>query len=302
MTLVEQFDETMSHQKGKVKQDIMSDESPLPGSATHQTLLKLFIAIYERRDDVLAALVFGSLGKGTWDEHSDLDLAVVVQDNVQIDLQVELERVRAAFAQQGEPPLFVEIAGDECFLVLRSLTCVAIRYHSVESTSPYVREGCRVLCGRLDVATIYAAAKANEPTGGPTFDQQIHRALWLALSVDTAVQRRQFWRGLQGLERMQAVLLEIFATSRNGKRIHQVFEQEAGATMQALFGLTLPQYFPDSTAHSLHSLGAALIALLDLLEHHLAELSNHQATLGAGEREVIAQLRTRRQVQRYDAV
>lgn len=270
----------------------MVHESPLPGSAHHRTLLKTIIDLYENRGDVQAVLVFGSLGKGTWDENSDLDLAVVTRDNVQIELPVELERVRAALAGQGEQTLFVEIADDECFFVLPSLSCIAIRYHKLEATSPYVLEGCRVLCGTLDVETICEAAKANAVPVLP-LSQEIHRALWLALGVDTALQRQQFWRGLQGLERMQGALLKIFATSRGGKRVHQVFEERASEKMKALFGRTLPQYVPESTANSLRSLGDALLVLLELLEHHLAELSNHQATLGPGEREVIAQLQRR---------
>ena len=270
----------------------MSHESALPGTPAHQAALKTLIALYEDRDEFLALLIFGSLGKGTWDEASDLDLAVVVADPVPIDVPAELERVRAAFAHQGEPTLFVEYDDDECFLVLASLLCIAIRYHKLATTSPYVSEGCRVLCGTLDVETLYHTALAKE-FAGLSLNQEIHRSLWLALGVDTALQRRQFWRGLQALERMQGALLKIFAASRGGKRVHQVFEEEASAKMKALFGRTIPQYDPDSTAASLVSLGDALMALLDLLEHHLAELSNHQATLGPGECEVIAQLQRR---------
>lgn len=82
--------------------------------------------------------------------------------------------------------------------------------------------------------------------------------------------------------------------------IRYVFEDEASAQMKARFGLSLPQYFPDSTTSSVRAVGDALMALLDLLEHHLAELSNHQAHLGAGEREVIAQLQTRQKARHND--
>ena len=87
----------------------MSHESPLPGSSHHQTLLKTIITLYENRDDIQAVLVFGSLGKGSWDDNSDLDLAVIAHNNVQVDMPVELERVRAALAGQGEQALFVRL-------------------------------------------------------------------------------------------------------------------------------------------------------------------------------------------------
>ena len=274
-------------------------ELSLPGSLYHQTLLKMIVALYENRDDLLSVYVFGSLGRGTWDDYSDLDLAVVVQDDVQIDSSVEAERVRARFDAQGEPLLFSEMDDDECFFVLQSLVCIAIRYHKLAATNAYVLDGCRVLCGRLDVEAIRQAARANEHTK-LALSQELHRSLWLALGVDTALQRRQFWPGLQGLQRMQTTLLGIFATSRGGKRVHQFFEVEASTKMKALFGPTLPHYSPDSTVSSLRSLGDALMALLDLLEHHLAELSNDQSYLGPGESEVIAQLRAREQVRRVE--
>jgi hypothetical protein len=264
----------------------------LPGNPRQQSLLGTIGSLYASDDRVLAVLVFGSLGRDDWDVYSDLDLEIVVRDNVQLDIAGELDRMIQAFAEHGEQVLFTSVAGDAGYLVLQSLNAVAVDYHPLQSISPYVLESWRKLCGSLDEDTIREAAKANDRPE-PPLNQQVQRALWVALAVDIALQRRQFWRALPSLERMRTALLMIFAASRASKRVHQIFEEEASAALSAKFGRTFPQYFPDSQADSVRSLGDALGVLLDLLEHDLAELSNGQLQLGPGEREFIGRLRAR---------
>ena len=120
-------------------------------------------------------------------------MAVILQENVQIDLPGELDRVSAALAVHGERTLFTQTAGDTGYLLLESLTGIALDYHPLRAISPYVLEGCRVLSGSLDIETIRAAARANDHPA-LALSQQVHRALWLALGADIALQRRQFWR------------------------------------------------------------------------------------------------------------
>ena len=271
---------------------VISTSLPLPGDAHHQNLLRTIAGLYEKDDRVLAVLVFGSLGRDTWDTYSDLDLSVVIRNEVQIDIAGELDRLRTALAEQGEQTLFTEVAGDDGYLLLQPLSAIALSYQPLQSLTPYVLAGWRMVLGSLDAETIRDAAQANDHPQ-PSLNQQVHRALWLALGVDIVLQRRQFWRGLQGLEPMRGALMEIFATSRGGKRAHQLFETEASAALKEKFGRTFPQYFPDSPIKSIHSLGDALLALLHLVEHDLDELSNGQVQLGPGEREVISRLRAR---------
>ena len=49
----------------------------LPGTRAHQALLRSIVDAYAADERVLAVGVLGSLGRGTWDEWSDLDLDVV---------------------------------------------------------------------------------------------------------------------------------------------------------------------------------------------------------------------------------
>jgi hypothetical protein len=270
----------------------MSIYLPLPGSSRHQSLLRTISACYENDDRILAVLIFGSLGQDRWDAYSDLDLEVVVRNEVPINVPGEIERIRSALTEHGVRTLLTEIAGNDGYLVLESLCGIALSYHSLQSMSPYVLEGWRVLIGSLDATMIRSAASANQQAE-PPLSQQVHRVLWLALGVDMNLERRQFWRALPGLERMRSALVEIFAASRNGKRAYQVFEEQANAGLKSKFGRTFPQHYSDSPVDNVRSLGNALLALLHLLEHDLDQLSNGQVQLGPGERELIDRLRAR---------
>ena len=82
---------------------------PPPGSPRQQSLLRTIVACCENESRILAALVFGSLVRDNWEIYSDLDLAVVVRDDVVIDIPSELDRISAALAEHGERTLFTEI-------------------------------------------------------------------------------------------------------------------------------------------------------------------------------------------------
>src|SRR6266542_3729398 len=62
---------------------------PMPGTARHQALLRTIVEAYEHDERVLAVGVLGSLGRGTWDEWSDLDLDVVIADDAVLDAVTE---------------------------------------------------------------------------------------------------------------------------------------------------------------------------------------------------------------------
>jgi predicted nucleotidyltransferase len=265
---------------------------PLPGNPQHQRILEAIVARYADDERIVAVLVFGSLGRGNWDDYSDLDLAVVVRDDIQIDVAGEVGRLRTALAAQGERTLFTQVAGEAAYLMPESLCAIALDYLPLRSLSPYVLDGWRVLAGALDAEAIRSAAKANDaPRLAP--HQQVHRALWLALGAEIALQRGHFWRALPTVERMRGALVEVYAISHGGKRAYAMLEDAASAALRAKFGRTLPAYFPDDPARSVRALGEALGALLHLIEHDLDELSNGQVELGPGERELIALLLAR---------
>jgi hypothetical protein len=215
-----------------------------------------------------------------------------VRDDLQIDVEGEVGQLRTALAAQGEHTLFTQVAGEAAYLMPESLCAIALDYTPLRSLTPYVLDGWCVLVGALDAATIRAAASANDAPGlAPV--QQVHRALWLALGAEIALQRGHFWRALPTVERMRGALVEVYAVCHGSKRAYAMLEEQAGAALRAKFGRTLPAYFPDDPARSARALGDALIALLHLIEHDLDELSNGQVQLWPGERELIGRLLAR---------
>lgn len=272
----------------------MPDDQPLPGDPHHQSLLRTIVEAYTDDARVRAVVVFGSLGRGKWDAYSDLDLAIVVHDDTHVDLPAELQRLEAALTAGGAPVLFRAAAGDAGYLALDSLTGIAVDFHPLAATSPYLLDGCIVLWGALEATTIQDAARLNEPAATP-LDREVHRALWLALGVDIPLQRRQFWPALKSLTKLRDALMGIYAVSRGGQRHDAFFEATAREELQTKLGHTLPSFFPDSPAASNAALSRALLALLDLLEFDLGELSNHTLQLGAGERQFIHRLRARQE-------
>lgn len=264
----------------------------LPGSPDQRALLQTVAAAYSNDMRVLAVILFGSLGRGNGDEYSDLDVVVIVRDDAVVDIASELVGLRAALAQNGIRTLLTQAAGNAVYLTTETLASVAIDYAKLRETPWYLLAGYLVLSGTVDPAAIESAAKANEESQFPPH-VELHRALWLALIVNGHLYRGSYWPALSSLNRMRGALLEIFTLSRNGRRSARFFDTTAGLELKAMIGRTLPAYFPTSPAQTVASLSDALLAVLDILEYHLADLSNGQVELGTGERELVLRLRAR---------
>ena len=56
-----------------------------PGTERHQRALHAFAAHYRDDPRVVAVVLFGSLARGNWDIHSDLDLDVVLGEGDVVD-------------------------------------------------------------------------------------------------------------------------------------------------------------------------------------------------------------------------
>ena len=264
----------------------------LPGSPEQQALLQAVAAVYSEDTRVLAVILFGSLGRGNGDVYSDLDVVVIVRDDAVVDIAGELVGLRAALAENGIRTLLTQAAGNAVYLTTETLCSVAIDYAKLRETPWYLLAGYLVLSGTVDPAAIESAAKANEEPQFPPH-VELHRALWLALIVNGHLHRGWYWPALSALNRIRGALLEIFTVSRNGKRSARFFDRTAGLELKTMLGRTLPAYFPTSPAQTVASLSDALLAVLDILEYRLAELSNGQVELGAGERELVLRLRAR---------
>jgi hypothetical protein len=238
----------------------MSVQTSYPGMAWHQALLHRIVAYYRDDPRVLALTLFGSVARGTWDQHSDLDLDVVVRDDVRLDPVAEVQRLCATFAAVGESALLIapdrEDAAD---VVLASLHEFSIRYHSLASTSPNIIDSARVLCGQLSLEQIKAAGAANRQARAITQAAAFDAFVRLALAVDRELHRQRFWHALPLLEHMRTIMIDAFARQRGGVRPYNVWQSAAPPALHALLGATLPQ-------PTLASLQRSLLRLLDLVE------------------------------------
>jgi predicted nucleotidyltransferase len=266
-----------------------------PGTAQHQALLRVIVAHYETDPRVLAVIVFGSLGRGTWDTYSDIDLDIVVTDETQVDPLQELHRVCEAFLTIGEKAAVIVPDGDDAGdILLESLMQLSIRYHPLAQTSPKIVESMHLLTGRLTAAAIAAAGAANQSVTHPPLRQLVDQCVRDAAVAHMCLLRERHWLTIELLHRMRSLLVEIFSRTHGGMRAHQTFEHEADPGMQARLGATLPQY-------DLSSLRQALERLLTFLEDDLESLSNGQVSLTRSHQAVIRQIRQRVMVSQESA-
>ena len=258
-----------------------------PGTPRHQALLQATVSYYADDPRILAVAVFGSLGRGTWDRYSDLDLDIVIADGVEIDVVQELRRLCDAFASIAERVALIIPDGDDAGdVVLESLMELSIRYHPLHTTSPNIVDSVQVLAGRIDGAAIKAAGLANECVGDGPLGRVLDMCVRYAVGVDVALQRRQIWGAIELLHRMRGLLMELFARARDGVRAYHVFQAEADAVLQARLGATLPQYDMISARES-------LAQFLEILEHDLRQLTGRQVQLTEAHRRVLNLVRMR---------
>lgn len=266
----------------------------LPGTALQRALLTTIVEQYRDDTRIGALVIFGSLARDDWDALSDLDLAAILRPDAKVAVENEIETLSRSLRERGHPVLFTQVAGGDGYLLLQELTGIALSFHRLDAADPGIADGMRVLCGTMPADTIVAAAQANrrEPLAASA---ELHRLLWLALDADIKLQRRQFWNALPRLNRIRDALVAIFAVTRAARRDYRFFEAEASADLRAAFGRTLPHYDAANLNAALRAQSGALDQLLRVLENDLAELSNGQLVLGAGEAQTIQRLRDRQQ-------
>jgi predicted nucleotidyltransferase len=247
-------------------------------------LLRAIVEQYADDERVLAVCVFGSLGRGTWDAYSDLDLDVVTVDGLTLDALDEVQRLCERIDR--EIAVLLPYGEDAADVVLASLMELSIRYHPLGATKANVVNSLRVLGGRLDHATIAAAGLANQVTYQPSVADVLGACVRHAVTTDAKLHRRAFWLAYLVLHELREEAFRLFAMTHGGSRPYHAVDASADATLQVRFGATLPRA-------DLPSLQRAFLALLDLLEHDLDTLSAGQSRLTEGQQRVLAQLRAR---------
>lgn len=264
----------------------MQSKAALPGTGKHQKVLQAIINYYAGDARILAVIVFGSLGRGNWDALSDVDLDIIVRDNAHIDIESELKKICAVFAEMGDTTVSIYPQGDEADILLESLLQLSIRWHTLDATNPNIVSSMRLLAGELDLDSIAAAGQANRTLPVESIEHLVSRGLQLAAYCSVYLLRGQTWLTIDLLHRLRLLLIEIFARTHAGERSLQTFEALAEAELQRRLGETLPGFGEAD-------LRQAFMKLLDLLEKDLPEISAGQVNLKDAERRILEKLRRR---------
>jgi predicted nucleotidyltransferase len=261
-------------------------QQPRPGTPQHQAILRAIVAHYENDPRILTVAVFGSLGRGNWDEYSDIDLDVVIADGVTLDAVEEITQLCQTFEPLGERlAVIVPDDADAGDVVLESLLQMSVRYHPLAGTHPNVVDTMRILTSRIEHSVIAAAGQANRRPRQP-IEETLAECVRYAAVADVALQRRRLWDAVEVLHRLRSLLMEMYTLTHGGQRAWQFFLANADPELQAQLGHTLPQY-------NLVSVQASLVRCLDILEHDLVLLTNEQIDMPDAYREVLKAVRAR---------
>ncbi len=172
-----------------------------PGTPQHQAILRAIVDHYENDPRILAVAVFGSLGRGNWDEYSDIDLDVVIADQVSLDVIEELTRLCLAFEPLGEHLAVIVPDGvDAGDVVFESLLQISVRYHPLATTHPNIVDSLQVLTGRIDHGVIAAAGTANRRPR-ESLEQALGGCVRYAAVADIDLQRHRLWEAVEVLHR-----------------------------------------------------------------------------------------------------
>jgi hypothetical protein len=255
-----------------------------PGGPEHQRLLRAMTAYHTHQPWALAFSVFGSVARGGWDAHSDLDLDVVIADGVVIEPVAEITRLCAAIGER--PALIASRRGDDGDVVLDSLAEFSIRYHPLAATSPNIVTSMRMLWGRIGEEQARTAGLANARPPDQAPQTLVALAVRAALGGATALARGRLWSALAALEEARDLLMTLAACAHGAERPMQSFERMADPQLQTALARTVAAWEPASVR-------TALLALCDLLAERLDEFSGGLPRLSAGERAALAQIRAR---------
>ena len=254
-----------------------------PGTPPHQNILKAIAHHYQHDPRIRAVTVFGSLARGNWDQHSDLDLDIIVRDDMLLDPVNEAKGLERVLNSIGEKLSFVIPDGEEAVdIVLETLTEISIRYHHLRTTKHVIIENMISIAGDLDLETIRQAGLANLPEKNSSPKMALDRCFRYAIEINAAIERQRLWMGVELLHRTRNLLMEIYSLTREGGRFTQHFDNSASQELSDLLFSTLP------TANTLPQ---AFENILNILQNEIPRFSNGKLHLQSHHRIIIEKLR-----------
>jgi predicted nucleotidyltransferase len=262
----------------------MSTSKKLPGTPRHQQLLKTITDFYEKDERVLSVLLFGSLGRGNWDQYSDLDLDIIMSDNTLIDARVELKKLCAAIKQKHGLDALIIADVEEGDVVLGNLVEFSIRYHILSDTKPAILDTMRSVSGFLSLDEIRAAA--NFDYNGPQRELAdiVNEIIRYTLELHNAIMRQRIWMSFEMLHRIRASLMLIYAKSHDASRPIHFFDSHATPDLNKLLSNLSPQA-------NLKSAIEAFRTTISLLENQLNNFCGSAYQLTTSQKQIIYKLK-----------
>lgn len=255
----------------------------LPGTPRQQQIMQGIIDHYADDTRILAVLVFGSLGRGNWDDYSDIDLDIVMADGLPINAQQELADLCAFLKRQHGLDALIIADSEEGDVVLSNLLEFSIRYHVLYDTKPAILDSMQRLHGTVSLDEIRASANWRYRSDPEEPEAILNQCIRYTLELHNAIKRQRYWMAVEMLHRIRGLLMTLYAVSHGADRAMQHFEAHASPDVQH----RLMQIVP---AANLDALRDAPRLVLALLNDHLDAFSKGQARLTDAQRAILHQI------------
>lgn len=250
----------------------------LPGNKTHQKILQALLELFRNDTNIEAFIVFGSLGRGDWDDYSDLDLDAVVKNDARTVIQKEIAKMLKVLSDAGFPVLssFEEFP-NELVLILETLDRVSIRLHLLKDTHPAIIGSMRILYGKLSREDIQKASIRKEKV--IDFNLLNNKFLELSIYVPVSLQRNKLINALFFLNKMRQTLIQIYIHSHD---LPREFDFEGSASTPLLHDL-----YDTYGSCQKEQIFKAFIKLLDIYENNIDEISSGKIQLSEKHRKIL---------------
>lgn len=254
----------------------------LSGNKTHQKILQTLLELFRNDTNIEAFIVFGSLGRGDWDDYSDLDLDAVVKDAQRAVIQKEIAKMLIALADAGFSILssFEEFS-NELVLILDTLDRVSIRFHLLKDTNPAIIGSMRILYGKLSREDIQKASVRKAKV--IDFDLLNNKFLELSIYVPVSLQRNKLINALFFLNKMRQTLIQIYIHSHD---LPREFDFESNTSESLLHDL-----YDTYGVCQKEQIYEAFIKLLDIYERNDKEISAGKIQLSEKHRRMLCKVR-----------
>lgn len=262
----------------------MSTVNHFVGTRQHQQILATITNFYEEDVRTLAVLLFGSLSRGNWDQYSDIDLDIIMDDGTVIDARVELQKLCAAIKQKHGYDAIIIADEEEGDVVLSNLVEFSIRYHILSDTKPAILDSMQLLSGSLSLDEIRVNANDAYRSEPKEIVELIDACLRYALGLYHAIKRKRIWMAMEMLHRIRALLMSMVAVTHGVIRPIHCFDANATPKLHQLLVTLSPQ--PD-----LQSVTEAFHATLFIVENRLEDVCGESYRMTPSQKAILDKLK-----------